>query len=115
MLPSEKFDYKSVDFSSFQGGSRQSSANQTQFQQPKVSKYRFIFLCEYNYSHIKLLISKIFLRGNFMTAKEERETSEVEKAETYIIYNYDVIIKLSSERRQILTTIGTVYRDIYCI
>lgn len=84
MLPSDKFDYKSVDFSSFQGGSRQSSANQTQFQQPKVSKYRFIFLCEY-------LISKIFSRGNFMTAKEEGETSEVEKAKTYIIYNYDVI------------------------
>lgn len=43
MLPSEKFDYKSVDFSSFQGGSMQSSANQIQFQQPQVSKYRFIF------------------------------------------------------------------------
>lgn len=43
MLPSEKFNYKSVDFSSFQGGSTQSSANQTQFQQPRVSKYRITF------------------------------------------------------------------------
>jgi len=42
MLPSEKFDYKSVDFSSFQGGSTQSSAMQTQFQRPQVSKYYFI-------------------------------------------------------------------------
>jgi len=37
LLPSTKFDYKSVDFSSFQGGSTQSSANRTQFQQPRVS------------------------------------------------------------------------------
>lgn len=38
MLPSERFDYRSVDFSSFQGGSKQSSANQTQFQQPQKKK-----------------------------------------------------------------------------
>ncbi|XP_012535453.1 exosome component 10 isoform X2 [Monomorium pharaonis] len=38
MLPSEKFNYKSVDFSSFQGGSTQSNANQTQFQQPQHKK-----------------------------------------------------------------------------
>ncbi|XP_071632679.1 exosome complex component 10 homolog [Temnothorax longispinosus] len=38
MLPSEKFDYKSVDFSSFQGGSTQSNANQSQFQQPRRKK-----------------------------------------------------------------------------
>ncbi|XP_025996569.1 exosome component 10 [Solenopsis invicta] len=38
MLPSEKFDYKSVDFSSFQGGSMQSSAHRTQFLQPKQKK-----------------------------------------------------------------------------
>lgn len=43
MLPSEKFDYKMVDFASFQGGSTANSANQTQFQQPKVSKYKFNF------------------------------------------------------------------------
>ncbi|XP_018397986.1 PREDICTED: exosome component 10 [Cyphomyrmex costatus] len=38
MLPSEKFDYNSVDFSSFQGGSTQSNANQTRFQQPRQKK-----------------------------------------------------------------------------
>ncbi|XP_018049348.1 PREDICTED: exosome component 10 isoform X2 [Atta colombica] len=38
LLPSTKFDYKSVDFSSFQGGSTQSSANRTQFQQPRQKK-----------------------------------------------------------------------------
>lgn len=40
MLPSVKFDYKSVDFSSFQGGSATSSASQTQFQQPRQKKDR---------------------------------------------------------------------------
>ncbi|XP_018374950.1 PREDICTED: exosome component 10 [Trachymyrmex cornetzi] len=38
LLPSKKFDYKSVDFSSFQGGSTQSSANRTHFQQPRQKK-----------------------------------------------------------------------------
>ncbi|XP_072758066.1 exosome complex component 10 homolog [Anoplolepis gracilipes] len=38
MLPSEKFDYKSVDFSSFQGGSTKSNTSQTQFQQPRQKK-----------------------------------------------------------------------------
>ncbi|XP_018316117.1 exosome component 10 [Mycetomoellerius zeteki] len=38
MLPSGKFNYKSVDFSSFQGGSTQSSANRTQFQHPRQKK-----------------------------------------------------------------------------
>ncbi|CAL1681433.1 unnamed protein product [Lasius platythorax] len=38
MLPSEQFNYKSVDFSSFQGGSTESSASQTQFQQPRQKK-----------------------------------------------------------------------------
>lgn len=39
MLPSAKFDYRSVDFSSFQGGSA-SSTSQTQFQQPRQKKDR---------------------------------------------------------------------------
>lgn len=43
MLPLEKFDYKSVDFSSFQGGSTGNNTNQTQFQQPRVSKYVLYF------------------------------------------------------------------------
>lgn len=38
MLPSEKFNYKAVDFSSFQGGSTGSSTSQTQFQQPRQKK-----------------------------------------------------------------------------
>ncbi|EZA53331.1 Exosome component [Ooceraea biroi] len=36
MLPAEKFDYKSVDFNSFQGGSVEKTANQALFQKPKV-------------------------------------------------------------------------------
>lgn len=36
MLPATNFDYKSVDFHSFAGGSAQNSANEAQFQQPKV-------------------------------------------------------------------------------
>lgn len=39
MLPSEVFDYKTVDFSSFQGGSTGSNAIQTQFQPPRVCIY----------------------------------------------------------------------------
>ncbi|RLU22965.1 hypothetical protein DMN91_005243 [Ooceraea biroi] len=35
MLPAEKFDYKSVDFNSFQGGSVEKTANQALFQKPK--------------------------------------------------------------------------------
>ncbi|GAB1859700.1 phospholipase A1 [Camponotus japonicus] len=38
MLPSEVFDYKTVDFSSFQGGSTGSNAIQTQFQPPRQKK-----------------------------------------------------------------------------
>ncbi|KAL0126496.1 hypothetical protein PUN28_005095 [Cardiocondyla obscurior] len=40
MLPSEKFDYKSVDFNSFQGGSTQSSANSTKFQHQQKKKQK---------------------------------------------------------------------------
>lgn len=55
MLPSEKFDYKSVDFSSFQGGSMQSNANQIQFQQSQVSKYHFISrIIELKYFYIEI-------------------------------------------------------------
>jgi hypothetical protein len=43
-LPSEKFDYSSISFSNFQGGSMGQDANHVQFQQPKVSRYNFIFL-----------------------------------------------------------------------
>ncbi|EFN88225.1 Exosome component 10 [Harpegnathos saltator] len=40
MLPSQKFNYKEVDFSSFQGGSMQNNITQTQFQQPKQKKIK---------------------------------------------------------------------------
>lgn len=43
MLPSEKFNYKSIDFTSFQGGSMTKNMNQAKFQQPKVSRYNFVF------------------------------------------------------------------------
>jgi len=43
ILPSEKFDYSSIDFNNFQGGSMGQNTNQIQFQQPKVSRCNFIF------------------------------------------------------------------------
>jgi len=44
ILPTEKFDYSSINFSNFQGGSMGQDTNHIQFQQPKVSRYNFIFL-----------------------------------------------------------------------
>jgi len=43
MLPSKQFDYKSVDFSSFQGGSTEKGAHQVLLQ-PQVSNH-FISYC----------------------------------------------------------------------
>lgn len=48
MLPSEKFNYKQVDFSSFQGGSMENNVMQTKFQQPKVSGYKISSISTYN-------------------------------------------------------------------
>lgn len=47
MMPSKKFDYKIVDFSAFQGGSR-NVPNQVQFDQTMVSKNVYIILLSFN-------------------------------------------------------------------
>lgn len=43
MMPSKVFDYKTVDFSTFQGGSKGTS-NQTHFEQTMVRKYMSFIL-----------------------------------------------------------------------
>lgn len=54
LLPAERYNYKNVDFSSFQGGSK-SNANTTKFQQQKV------WFWKKNLKQFVLLIWNIFV------------------------------------------------------
>jgi len=75
MLPSEVFDYKTVDFSSFQGGSTGSNAIQTQFQPPRVciytlNKYTHKHTHTHTHTHIVSIYEKIKYFTNTLSSKK---------------------------------------------
>lgn len=91
MLPQKNFDYQSVDFSSFQGGSRiADQSKSTQFQQQKVN-YRYFFYLLFN------IDNRITTDCSFVFAEkgQNQERQEAQEAEDQWYINTIMCVVIS--------------------